>query len=166
MKSSYCPPLLVLVSSEGGVKYCNSRRWIARCCYSRGFVKCVWFWLILVIIPTGYNRGGYNQNRWGNNYREGGSGGRGNYNRNQQSGGGYNHNRTVPYNKGSTGSSGGYSQSQVIHLYRFIVNPYILDGYQLPRGKICYSLFPLIATVLQSRLQPRQLQPRRLQPRL
>ncbi|XP_041947217.1 heterogeneous nuclear ribonucleoprotein U-like protein 1 isoform X2 [Alosa sapidissima] len=70
----------------------------------------------------GYNRGGggYNQNRWGNNYRDGGSGGRGSYNRNQQSGGGggggggggYNHNRQGSYNKGSTVSTGGYSQSQ------------------------------------------------------
>lgn len=66
---------------------------------------------------TGYNRGGYNQNRWGNNYRDGGSGGRGNYNRNQPSGGGgYNQHRQGSYNKGSSGSSGGYSQSQVMHL--------------------------------------------------
>uniref|UniRef100_A0A8C5EKX5 Uncharacterized protein n=1 Tax=Gouania willdenowi TaxID=441366 RepID=A0A8C5EKX5_GOUWI len=50
----------------------------------------------------GYNRGSYNQNRWGNNYRDGGSDSRGAYNRSQQSGGSYN--RPAPYNKG------GYSQ--------------------------------------------------------
>lgn len=61
----------------------------------------------------GYNRGGYNQNRWGTNYRDGGSGGRGGYNRNQQSVGSYNHNRQGSYNKSSSGASGGYSQSQV-----------------------------------------------------
>lgn len=58
-----------------------------------------------------YNRGGYNQNRWGNNYRD--SGGRGGYNRNQQSGGSYTHNRQVSYNKGGSGASSSYSQSQV-----------------------------------------------------
>ncbi|XP_028320050.1 heterogeneous nuclear ribonucleoprotein U-like protein 1 isoform X2 [Gouania willdenowi] len=55
----------------------------------------------------GYNRGSYNQNRWGNNYRDGGSDSRGAYNRSQQSGGSYN--RPAPYNKG--GYSQGYSQS-------------------------------------------------------
>uniref|UniRef100_A0A672PID0 Heterogeneous nuclear ribonucleoprotein U-like protein 1 n=1 Tax=Sinocyclocheilus grahami TaxID=75366 RepID=A0A672PID0_SINGR len=60
----------------------------------------------------GYNRGGYNQNRWGNNYRDGGSGGRGGYNRTQQSGGSYNHNRQGSYNKSSSGSTGSYSQAQ------------------------------------------------------
>ncbi|XP_056139002.1 heterogeneous nuclear ribonucleoprotein U-like protein 1 [Lampris incognitus] len=55
----------------------------------------------------GYNRGSYNQNRWGSSYRDGGSNGRGGYNRNQQSGGSYN--RPVPYNKG--GYSQGYNQN-------------------------------------------------------
>ncbi|KAM6933993.1 LOW QUALITY PROTEIN: heterogeneous nuclear ribonucleoprotein U-like protein 1 [Xenentodon cancila] len=50
----------------------------------------------------GYNRGGYNQNRWGNSYRDSGSDSRGGYNRSQQSGGSYN--RPAPYNKG------GYNQ--------------------------------------------------------
>uniref|UniRef100_A0AAQ5ZRQ8 Uncharacterized protein n=1 Tax=Amphiprion ocellaris TaxID=80972 RepID=A0AAQ5ZRQ8_AMPOC len=50
----------------------------------------------------GYNRGSYNQNRWGNSYRDGGSDTRGGYNRSQQSGGSYN--RPSPYNKG------GYNQ--------------------------------------------------------
>uniref|UniRef100_A0A7N9ATK3 Heterogeneous nuclear ribonucleoprotein U-like 1 n=1 Tax=Mastacembelus armatus TaxID=205130 RepID=A0A7N9ATK3_9TELE len=50
----------------------------------------------------GYNRGSYNQNRWGNSYRDGGSDVRGGYNRNQHSAGSYN--RPAPYNKG------GYSQ--------------------------------------------------------
>uniref|UniRef100_A0A4W6CJU7 Heteroous nuclear ribonucleoprotein U like 1 n=1 Tax=Lates calcarifer TaxID=8187 RepID=A0A4W6CJU7_LATCA len=49
----------------------------------------------------GYNRGGYNQNRWGNSYRDGGSDARGGYNRSQQSGGSYN--RPAPY-------KGGYNQ--------------------------------------------------------
>uniref|UniRef100_A0AAQ6AES0 SAP domain-containing protein n=1 Tax=Amphiprion ocellaris TaxID=80972 RepID=A0AAQ6AES0_AMPOC len=58
----------------------------------------------------GYNRGSYNQNRWGNSYRDGGSDTRGGYNRSQQSGGSYN--RPSPYNKGgyNQGYSQGYSQ--------------------------------------------------------
>uniref|UniRef100_A0AAY4DBI5 Uncharacterized protein n=1 Tax=Denticeps clupeoides TaxID=299321 RepID=A0AAY4DBI5_9TELE len=59
----------------------------------------------------GYNHGGYSQDRWGGNYRDGGSGGRGSYSRNQQSGGGYNHNRQGSYNKG------GYNQVRVSHTY-------------------------------------------------
>lgn len=51
---------------------------------------------------AGYSRGSYNQNRWGNSYRDGGSDARSGYNRNQQSGGSYN--RPAPYNKG------GYNQ--------------------------------------------------------
>uniref|UniRef100_A0A8C6SJD7 Heterogeneous nuclear ribonucleoprotein U like 1 n=1 Tax=Neogobius melanostomus TaxID=47308 RepID=A0A8C6SJD7_9GOBI len=50
----------------------------------------------------GYNRGGYNQNRWGNNYRDTPDA-RSGYNRNQPPSGGYNY-RPAPYNKG------GYSQ--------------------------------------------------------
>ncbi|XP_058238597.1 heterogeneous nuclear ribonucleoprotein U-like protein 1 isoform X2 [Hemibagrus wyckioides] len=57
-----------------------------------------------------YNRGGFNQNRWGNNYRDSGSWG--GYNRSQQPGGSYNHSRQSSYNKGGSGSSGSYSQSQ------------------------------------------------------
>uniref|UniRef100_A0A8P4KER0 Heterogeneous nuclear ribonucleoprotein U-like 1 n=1 Tax=Dicentrarchus labrax TaxID=13489 RepID=A0A8P4KER0_DICLA len=56
---------------------------------------------------AGYNRGSYNQNRWGNSYRDGGSDARTGYNRSQQSGGSYN--RPAPYNKG--GYNQGYSQS-------------------------------------------------------
>lgn len=56
----------------------------------------------IVVYLTGYNRGSYNQNRWGNSYRDGGSDTRGGYNRSQQSGGSYN--RPAPYNKG------GYNQ--------------------------------------------------------
>uniref|UniRef100_A0A8C6SFK9 Heterogeneous nuclear ribonucleoprotein U like 1 n=1 Tax=Neogobius melanostomus TaxID=47308 RepID=A0A8C6SFK9_9GOBI len=51
----------------------------------------------------GYNRGGYNQNRWGNNYRDTPDA-RSGYNRNQPPSGGYNY-RPAPYNKG------GYSQN-------------------------------------------------------
>uniref|UniRef100_A0A8C6SFQ0 Heterogeneous nuclear ribonucleoprotein U like 1 n=1 Tax=Neogobius melanostomus TaxID=47308 RepID=A0A8C6SFQ0_9GOBI len=54
-----------------------------------------------------YNRGGYNQNRWGNNYRDTPDA-RSGYNRNQPPSGGYNY-RPAPYNKG------GYSQ--VVHLF-------------------------------------------------
>ncbi|TKS80680.1 Heterogeneous nuclear ribonucleoprotein U-like protein 1 [Collichthys lucidus] len=50
----------------------------------------------------GYNRGSYNQNRWGNSYRDSGSDARVGYNRSQQSGGSYN--RPAPYSKG------GYNQ--------------------------------------------------------
>uniref|UniRef100_A0A8C6SEQ4 Heterogeneous nuclear ribonucleoprotein U like 1 n=1 Tax=Neogobius melanostomus TaxID=47308 RepID=A0A8C6SEQ4_9GOBI len=56
---------------------------------------------------SGYNRGGYNQNRWGNNYRDTPDA-RSGYNRNQPPSGGYNY-RPAPYNKG------GYSQ--VVHLF-------------------------------------------------
>ncbi len=66
------------------------------------------------INSLGYNRGGYNQNRWGNNYRDGSSGGRGGYNRSQQSEGSYNHNRQGSYNKSVSGSTGSYTQSQVL----------------------------------------------------
>uniref|UniRef100_A0A3Q0T1X0 Heteroous nuclear ribonucleoprotein U like 1 n=1 Tax=Amphilophus citrinellus TaxID=61819 RepID=A0A3Q0T1X0_AMPCI len=58
-------------------------------------------------------RGSYNQNRWGNSYRDGGSDGRSGYNRSQQSGGSYS--RPAPYNKGGynqvLNDSFGYSQS-------------------------------------------------------
>ncbi|XP_036005880.1 heterogeneous nuclear ribonucleoprotein U-like protein 1 isoform X1 [Fundulus heteroclitus] len=56
----------------------------------------------------GYNRGSYNQNRWGNNYREGSSDTRGSYNRSQPSGGNYS--RPASYNKGAY-SQQGYNQS-------------------------------------------------------
>ncbi|XP_062844385.1 heterogeneous nuclear ribonucleoprotein U-like protein 1 [Trichomycterus rosablanca] len=58
----------------------------------------------------GFNRGGYNQNRWGNNYRD--SGNRGGYNRTQQSGGSFNHSRQGSYNKGGSGAGSSYNQSQ------------------------------------------------------
>uniref|UniRef100_A0A8C2XNE2 Heteroous nuclear ribonucleoprotein U like 1 n=1 Tax=Cyclopterus lumpus TaxID=8103 RepID=A0A8C2XNE2_CYCLU len=48
---------------------------------------------------TGYNRGSYNQNRWGSSYRDGGGDARGSYNRSQQSGGSYN--RPASYSKGA-----------------------------------------------------------------
>ena len=51
-----------------------------------------------ILSPSGYSRGGYNQSRWGNSYRDGGSDSRSGYSRNQQSGGSYN--RQAPYNKG------------------------------------------------------------------
>uniref|UniRef100_A0A8C6M6S5 Heteroous nuclear ribonucleoprotein U like 1 n=1 Tax=Nothobranchius furzeri TaxID=105023 RepID=A0A8C6M6S5_NOTFU len=53
----------------------------------------------------GYNRGSYNQNRWGNNYHDGGSDSRGGYNRSQPSGGNYS--RPSSYNKG------GYNQVEI-----------------------------------------------------
>ncbi|KAJ0021911.1 hypothetical protein NQD34_009401 [Periophthalmus magnuspinnatus] len=54
----------------------------------------------------GYSRGGYNQNRWGNSYRDAPDS-RSGYNRNQPPSGSYNY-RTAPYNKG--GYSQGYGQ--------------------------------------------------------
>ncbi|XP_042269741.1 heterogeneous nuclear ribonucleoprotein U-like protein 1 [Thunnus maccoyii] len=54
----------------------------------------------------GYNRGSYNQNRWGSSYRDGGSDARGGYNRSQQSA---SYNRPAPYSKG--GYNQGYGQS-------------------------------------------------------
>lgn len=65
-----------------------------------------------ILSPSGYSRGGYNQSRWGNSYRDGGSDSRSGYSRNQQSGGSYN--RPAPYNKG------GYNQ--VLHLDLTIQN--------------------------------------------
>jgi len=54
----------------------------------------------------GYNRGSYNQNRWGSSYRDGGSDTRGGYNRSQQT---TSYNRPAPYSKG--GYNQGYGQS-------------------------------------------------------
>ncbi|XP_072308963.1 heterogeneous nuclear ribonucleoprotein U-like protein 1 [Eucyclogobius newberryi] len=56
----------------------------------------------------GYNRGGHNQNRWGNNYRGDAADSRSGYNRTPAQSGTYNY-RPAPYNK--TGYSQGYGQS-------------------------------------------------------
>uniref|UniRef100_A0A6Q2YKG5 Uncharacterized protein n=1 Tax=Esox lucius TaxID=8010 RepID=A0A6Q2YKG5_ESOLU len=58
----------------------------------------------------GFNRGGFQHNRWGGN-RDGASGGQRGYNRSQPTGGNYSQHRQGQYNKGSTGS---YSQGQVM----------------------------------------------------
>lgn len=71
-------------------------------CFYTNVVFTVYCNMIFVYL-AGYNRGSYNQNRWGNSYRDGGSDSRsGGYNRSQQSGGSYN--RSAPYSKG------GYNQ--------------------------------------------------------
>uniref|UniRef100_A0A6Q2X3W6 Uncharacterized protein n=1 Tax=Esox lucius TaxID=8010 RepID=A0A6Q2X3W6_ESOLU len=51
----------------------------------------------------GFNRGGFQHNRWGGN-RDGASGGQRGYNRSQPTGGNYSQHRQGQYNKGSTGS--------------------------------------------------------------
>ncbi|TNN66601.1 Heterogeneous nuclear ribonucleoprotein U-like protein 1 [Liparis tanakae] len=51
-------------------------------------------------MKASYNRGSYNQNRWGSSYRDGGSDTRGSYNRSQPSSGS-SYNRPAAYNKGS-----------------------------------------------------------------
>ncbi|KAK7883044.1 hypothetical protein WMY93_029218 [Mugilogobius chulae] len=58
----------------------------------------------------GYNRGGYNQNRWGNNYRDS-SDSRSGYNRNQPQSGNYNY-RPAPYNKSAYSQSYGQGYNQ------------------------------------------------------
>uniref|UniRef100_A0A6Q2Z8G7 Uncharacterized protein n=1 Tax=Esox lucius TaxID=8010 RepID=A0A6Q2Z8G7_ESOLU len=50
----------------------------------------------------GFNRGGFQHNRWGGN-RDGASGGQRGYNRSQPTGGNYSQHRQGQYNKGSTG---------------------------------------------------------------
>lgn len=68
-------------------------------CFYTNVLYVVNFNMIFVYL-AGYNRGSYNQNRWGNSYRDGGSDSRSSgYNRSQQSGGTYN--RSAPYSKGA-----------------------------------------------------------------
>ncbi|CAM4535528.1 unnamed protein product [Leuciscus chuanchicus] len=98
----------------------------------------------------GYNRGGYSQNRWGSNYRDGGSGGRGGggggggggYNRNQQSGSSYNHNRQGSYNKSSSAASGGYNQSQPQSYSQSYNQPYNQSNYSQGYNYGNYSQYP------------------------
>uniref|UniRef100_A0AAQ5ZH59 Uncharacterized protein n=1 Tax=Amphiprion ocellaris TaxID=80972 RepID=A0AAQ5ZH59_AMPOC len=113
----------------------------------------------------GYNRGSYNQNRWGNSYRDGGSDTRGGYNRSQQSGGSYN--RPSPYNKGgynqvlnmtfiSKGYSQGYSQGSYNQNYYSNYSQY--PGYSQSYSQ-SYSQTPATAqTYNHHQQQPQQQQ--------
>uniref|UniRef100_A0A3P8T8S6 Heteroous nuclear ribonucleoprotein U like 1 n=1 Tax=Amphiprion percula TaxID=161767 RepID=A0A3P8T8S6_AMPPE len=104
----------------------------------------------------GYNRGSYNQNRWGNSYRDGGSDTRGGYNRSQQSGGSYN--RPAPYNKGgyNQGYSQGYSQGSYNQNYYSNYSQY--PGYSQSYSQ-SYSQTPATAqTYNHHQQQPQQQQ--------
>ncbi|XP_023142696.2 heterogeneous nuclear ribonucleoprotein U-like protein 1 [Amphiprion ocellaris] len=104
----------------------------------------------------GYNRGSYNQNRWGNSYRDGGSDTRGGYNRSQQSGGSYN--RPSPYNKGgyNQGYSQGYSQGSYNQNYYSNYSQY--PGYSQSYSQ-SYSQTPATAqTYNHHQQQPQQQQ--------
>ncbi|XP_026109028.1 heterogeneous nuclear ribonucleoprotein U-like protein 1 isoform X1 [Carassius auratus] len=119
----------------------------------------------------GYNRGGYNQNRWGNGYRDGGSGSRGGYNRSQPSGGSYNHNRQGSYNKSGSGSTASYSQSQPQSYNQGYNQGYNQSNYnqgynygnysQYPGYNQSYSQTP--APAVQTYSQPQQPQPQQQQ---
>lgn len=65
-------------------------------------IVCWYCNYITFVNLVGYSRGGYNQNRWGSNYRDSGPDSRSGYNRSQPSGGSYN--RPPHYSKG------GYNQ--------------------------------------------------------
>ncbi|KAI5608398.1 heterogeneous nuclear ribonucleoprotein U-like protein 1 isoform X1 [Silurus asotus] len=114
-----------------------------------------------------YNRGGFNQNRWGNNYRDSGS--RGGYNRNPQSGGSYNHNRQASYNKGGSGASGSYSQSQPQNYSQGYNQSYNQGNYsqgynygnysQYPSYNQGYSQTPAVTGQTYNQQQPQQQQP-------
>ncbi|XP_022059876.1 heterogeneous nuclear ribonucleoprotein U-like protein 1 [Acanthochromis polyacanthus] len=104
----------------------------------------------------GYNRGSYNQNRWGNSYRDGGSDTRGGYNRSQQSGGSYN--RPAPYNKGGYNQaySQGYSQGSYNQNYYSNYSQY--PGYSQSYSQ-SYSQTPATAqTYNHHQQQPQQQQ--------
>ncbi|XP_058489466.1 heterogeneous nuclear ribonucleoprotein U-like protein 1 isoform X2 [Solea solea] len=77
----------------------------------------------------GYNRGSYNQTRWGSSsYRDGGSDARSSYNRSQQSGGNYS--RVQPYKGGynQQGYNQGYNQGNYNQNYYGNYSQY--QGYQ------------------------------------
>ncbi|KAM9734246.1 LOW QUALITY PROTEIN: heterogeneous nuclear ribonucleoprotein U-like protein 1 [Menidia menidia] len=104
----------------------------------------------------GYNRGSYNQNRWGNSYRDGGSDTRGGYNRSQQSGGSYN--RPAPYSKG--GYNQGYNQSYSQGYNQGSYNQNYYGNYsQYPAYSQSYSQTPAAAQTYNHHQQPAQQQP-------
>ncbi|XP_047449335.1 heterogeneous nuclear ribonucleoprotein U-like protein 1 isoform X2 [Mugil cephalus] len=104
----------------------------------------------------GYNRGSYNQNRWGSSYRDGGSDARSGYNRTQQTGGSYN--RPAPYNKG--GYNQGYSQSYNQGYNQGSYNPNYYSNYsQYPGYSQSYSQTPTTGqTYNHHQQQPQQQQ--------
>ncbi|XP_063350399.1 heterogeneous nuclear ribonucleoprotein U-like protein 1 [Pelmatolapia mariae] len=108
----------------------------------------------------GYNRGSYNQNRWGNSYRDGGSDARSGYNRSQQSGGSY---RTAaPYNKG--GYNQGYSQSYNQGYNQGSYNQNYYSNYsQYPGYSQSYSQTPATGQTYNHHQQQPQQQPQQPQ---
>ncbi|XP_035535337.1 heterogeneous nuclear ribonucleoprotein U-like protein 1 [Morone saxatilis] len=109
---------------------------------------------------AGYNRGSYNQNRWGNSYRDGGSEARSGYNRSQQSGGSYN--RPAPYNKG--GYNQGYSQSYNQGYNQGNYNQSYYGNYsQYPGYSQSYSQTPATAQTYNHHQQQPQQQPQQPQ---
>ncbi|XP_072248001.1 heterogeneous nuclear ribonucleoprotein U-like protein 1 isoform X3 [Leuresthes tenuis] len=109
----------------------------------------------------GYNRGSYNQNRWGNSYRDGGSEARGGYSRNQQSGGSYN--RPAPYNKGGYNQQG-YSQSYNQGYNQGSYNQNYYGNYsQYPAYSQSYSQTPATAQTYNHHQQQPAQQPQQQQ---
>ncbi|XP_060903092.1 heterogeneous nuclear ribonucleoprotein U-like protein 1 [Labrus mixtus] len=109
----------------------------------------------------GYNRGSYNQSRWGSSYREGGSDSRGGYNRSQPSAGSYN--RPAPYNKG--GYNQGYSQTYSQGYNQGSYNQNYYSNYsQYPGYSQSYSQTPTTAqTYNHHQQQPQPQQPQQTQ---
>ncbi|XP_029303101.1 heterogeneous nuclear ribonucleoprotein U-like protein 1 isoform X2 [Cottoperca gobio] len=106
---------------------------------------------------SSYNRGSYNQNRWGNSYRDGGSDARTGYNRSQPSAGSYS--RPAPYNKGAYSQS--YSQSYNPGYNQGSYNQTYYGNYsQYPGYSQSYSQTPTTAqTYNHHQQQPQQPQP-------
>ncbi|KAK5869116.1 hypothetical protein PBY51_010073 [Eleginops maclovinus] len=110
----------------------------------------------------GYNRGSYNQNRWGNSYRDSSSDARSSYNRSQPSTGSYN--RPAPYNKGAY--SQGYSQNYNQGYNQGSYNQSYYGNYsQYPGYSQSYSQTPATAQTYNHHQQPPQAaQPQQQQP--
>ena len=98
---------------------------------------------------AGYNRGSYNQSRWGNSYRDGGSDSRGGYNRTQPSGGSYN--RPAPYTKGA--------YSPVTNMTFLCIQCSKKNKLNVIVNECILASPPELQPELQSRVQPGQLQP-------
>ncbi|XP_030007346.1 heterogeneous nuclear ribonucleoprotein U-like protein 1 [Sphaeramia orbicularis] len=109
----------------------------------------------------GYNRGSYNQNRWGSSYRDGGSDSRSGYNRNPPATGTYN--RPVPYAK--TGYNQSYSQSYNQGYNQGSYNQNYYSNYsQYPGYSQSYSQTPATAQTYNHHQQQPQQQPQAQQP--
>ncbi|XP_019943845.1 heterogeneous nuclear ribonucleoprotein U-like protein 1 [Paralichthys olivaceus] len=104
-----------------------------------------------------YNRGNYNQSRWGNSYRDGGSDSRSGYSRSQPSGASYN--RPAPYKGG--GYNQGYSQTYSPGYNQGSYNQNYYGNYsQYPGYSQSYSQTPTTAqTYNHHQQQPQQQQP-------